>query len=390
MGRRRTSARALNPFARLRLQEFTMKRFRVISVRCDCGAKPPRLAQETLATYTTRLQKIQRWHLHRATLTALDAIAKEADENASIEREAAVTFITAPEFYWSTPWHALRNICEVRELPALQIDPVRSCVAKVAAQFPLERYGRLVFLPGTAAMPFDAQPIDETHTTPLFESLNYLYAATNFIAPLATQTTQTTQATHGLDASLPRAVAWPKRSTSSIDYGMREREFDTPRTWTLTLGDGTRIDVLKPSDTDPPAHDGRIADMFDNRLDDVPLFGVDVHRQTDNAREPAGDFTFPPPDDPHHMLDFVLSYGVDLDAHCFEKTESLRYIVHNDGRRQKEVAVLAIDERAHTSERVPDASATRHLTLGERSHVSIHEFTLDAADASHDEPATER
>lgn len=365
-----------------------MKLFRVISVRCDCGAKPPRLAQETLATYTTRLQKVQRWHLHRATLTALDAIAKAADENGSVEREAAVTFITAPEFYWSTPWHALRNICEVRELPALQVDPVRRCVAKVAAQFPRERYGKLVFLPGTAAMLFDAQPTHEAHAAPLFESLNYLYAATNFIAPLATQ------ATHGLDANLPRAVAWPKRSTSSIDYGMREHAFDTPRTWTLTLGDGTRIDVLKPSDTDPPAHDGRIADMLDNRLDDVPRFGVDVcvdfQRQKNNARGPASDFTLPPPDDPYYVLDFVLSYGVDLDARRFDMPPSLRYIVHNDGRRQKEVAVLAIDERDPTCNRVADASATRHLTLGERSHVSIHEFTLDAVDASHREPATDR
>ncbi|MGH8780444.1 hypothetical protein [Paraburkholderia sp.] len=392
-----------------------MKLFRVISVRSDCGAKPPRLAQETLATYTTRLQKVQRWHLHRATLTALDAIAKEAAENESSEREAAVTFVTAPEFYWSAPWHALRNVCEVRELSALQIDPVRRCVAKVAAQFPPERYGKLLFLPGTAAMLFEtprvdeADPIDPTHEThaashrrhpvePLFESLNYLYAVTNFLAPLAA---------HGPDADLPQAVAWPKRYTSWIDYGVHERELETPRTWTFRLGDGTRIEVLKQSDIGPQshtqAHDNRVADMFDNRLGGVPPFGVDIcldfYKWMGDAHHAGGDFKAPHLDAPHYALDFVLSYGVDLDYHRFDVPRSLRYIVHNDGRRLKETAVLAIDERDGTWSWLPDAPATRHLTLGERSHVSIHEFRLDVPDeatsspealALHREPATDR
>ncbi|KWK79926.1 hypothetical protein WM16_05690 [Burkholderia ubonensis] len=114
-----------------------MKQFvRVISVRHDCAAKPARHPREPLAAYATRLQHHLLEHLHEAVSLALYAVRAEHGEPDA--RQQPVTFVTAPEFYWSVPWHALHDLREVRQLPALQIDPVCEAIAEVAARFPAE------------------------------------------------------------------------------------------------------------------------------------------------------------------------------------------------------------------------------------------------------------
>ncbi|WP_431824683.1 hypothetical protein [Burkholderia sp. F1] len=354
-----------------------MKQFvRVISVRYDCAAKPARHPREPLAAYAARLQNHLLEHLHEAVSVALYAVRAEHGELDA--RRQPVTFVTAPEFYWSVPWRALRDLREVRQLPALQIDPVCEAIAEVAARFPVEHVGRIVFLPGTAALLIDvprppgrrASAAVAAHGGALLESLNCLYATANFLPPFAS----------GADAEPRRALAWPKRHTSRIDYGQHKHALETPYSRTFELADGSCIEVLKESDAvlqGSTAMHARGTHLPD-RLGDVPAFGIDLCRDFLQRRgEPPLDANAAHPDAPRYVIDFVPSYGATVTDVAFPVPRSLQYIAHNDGRAARQVAVFEVDRTRLRWTRVAPAACMRHLGADAGERVAIHEFTVD-------------
>ena len=364
-----------------------MKQFvRVISVRYDCAAKPARHPHEPLDTYVTRLQNHLLEHLHEAVSLALYAVQAEHDE--ADARRMPVTFVTAPEFYWNVPWHALHDLRDVHELPALQIGPVCDAIAEVAEQFPAWHFGHIVFLPGTAAMLFEVprpprQTAGRAQAAPhgaLFESLNYVYATTNFLPPFDA----------GDDAGLRRAIVWPKHHTSRIDYGLQTSESADAGSRTFQLADGSPVEVLKesavaPHGTTAPHAPGagrygaRMAEGFDNRLDGVPPFGIDICRDYllwRNAPSPR-DAKAPHLAEPRYVIDFVPSYGVNITDVAFPVPPSLQYIVHNDGRAARQVVVFEVNRTRLRWNRVAPARCMRHLGAAAGEQVAIHEFTVD-------------
>ncbi|WP_010100502.1 hypothetical protein [Burkholderia ubonensis] len=342
-----------------------MKQFvRVISVRHDCAAKPARHPREPLAAYATRLQHHLLEHLHEAVSLALYAVRAEHGEPDA--RQQPVTFVTAPEFYWSVPWHALHDLREVRQLPALQIDPVCEAIAEVAARFPAEHVGRVVFLPGTAALLIDVQrppgrrasAAVAAHGGALLESLNCVYAAANFPPPFAS----------GAGAQPRRALAWPKRHTSRIDYGRQKHALETPYSRTFELADGSFVEVLKESDIAQQratAAHARGTHPSD-RLGDVPAFGIDLCRDFLQRRG-----------EPRCVIDFVPSYGATVTDVAFPVPRSLQYIAHNDGHAARQVAVFEVDRTRLRWTRVAPAACMRHLGADAGERVAIHEFTVD-------------
>ncbi|KWD76476.1 hypothetical protein [Burkholderia ubonensis] len=354
-----------------------MKQFaRVISVRHDCAVKPARHPREPLAAYATRLQSHLLEHLHEAVAVAL--YAAHAEQGEPDARRRPVTFVSAPEFYWSVPWHALHDLREVRQLPALQIDPVCEAIAEVAARFPVEHVGRIVFLPGTVALLIDVRRPPGRRASAavaalggaLLEPLNCLYATANFPPPFAS----------GADAQPRRALAWPKRHTSRIDYGRQKHALETPYSRTFELADGSFIEVLKESDvalqraTAAHARGTRLSD----RLGDVPAFGIDLCRDFLQGRgEPPPGFDTAHPDEPRCVIDFVPSYGATVTDVAFPVPRSLQYIAHNDGHAARQVAVFEVDRTRLRWTRVAPAACMRHLGADARERVAIHEFTVD-------------
>ncbi|WP_323119101.1 hypothetical protein [Burkholderia alba] len=362
---------------------------RIISIRLDCGAKPPREDHESIEVYAASLQKKLKRLMKQCVAAAFDAIAQVP--GAGEPPRDVLTFVTAPEFYWNVPWTCIRDVAELRKLYALQTDPVRRCISEIAARFDPAQFGRIVFLPGTSAVLFETSPDDirdpfearhpsrePLEAPPLFESMNYVYAVSNFISPIQE---------YGLDEGLPRSVVAFKRHTSRIDYGYFLRE--TELTWTFGLGDGTRVEVKRHADLAPQSNtsqheDGSVpllTDGFDNRLGGVPPFGIDIcldfYKLMGSHHEPGHDFKAPNLRDPRYVIDFVLSYGVDDQVERFPLPASLRYTVHNDGRANRRISVFEIDHEARTRRGVPVAQAMQFLPEGARECVAIHEFSVD-------------
>lgn len=358
---------------------------RIISVRYDCRTKPQRAHDEALDAYVHRVQQIAHNHLCGALAAAFEAVRQDAKK----DDPPRVTFVTAPEFYWNVPWEALRNVDDMHALVDLQVDPVRAAIGAVADRFPVHRYGPIVFLPGTVAMLMKHQrAADRPDHAPLvgpYESLNFAFVTTNFLPPLA----------QGNESDPLRRIAiWPKRRTSWIDYGYSVGMLATAHTHTFQLADGTFVDVLKTGDVSPqsmtsehapssPYRGPRLSDSFDNRLGEAPPFGIDICLDyLEWRRHPGNDIKPPHLDDNALVIDFVLSYGVNLSNVAFDVPKSLQYIAHNDGRERKEVAVFAVDRTRTTWNVVPDARCTGRLSPTDRERVAIHEFDVDVPDPS--------
>ncbi|MBN3820736.1 hypothetical protein G3N57_31150 [Paraburkholderia sp. Se-20369] len=362
---------------------------RVISVRYWCDQKPPRATGATLRKYAESLQQTLSGHFYQAVTSAFEAIRKASPTNTFRQdtpsgEKPLVTFVTAPEFYWNVPWSALHDMRDVHQLVDLQIDPVRHAIAAIADRFPVDRFGPIVFLPGTVAMLFKteqaADTTDDGTIVGPYESLNYTLATTNFLPPLDT----------GRDASLRRTAAWPKRNTSWIDYGDALRTVGGLHTFAIA---GKQVEVRETSVIAPQSttstHDPlsryagpRLSDSFDNRLGDAPPFGIDICRDYLLWRKhPSNDVKAPYLDDDGFAIDFVPSYGVPVSTLAFTVPDTLQYIVHNNGQHDKAVAVIKVDRKKTHWSLVPEAGSVRHLSNAQRERVAIHEFDVDRPDA---------
>ncbi|RQZ37480.1 hypothetical protein DIE16_18330 [Burkholderia sp. Bp9090] len=363
---------------------------RIVSVRYSCDCKPLRAPDETLDAYAARVQGVLFNHLNGALSSAFEAVRRDAKDDDA----RRVTFVTAPEFYWNVPWDALNDVDELHAIVDLQLDPVRRAIGAVADRFPVDQYGPIVFLPGTVAMLVKHEtaanvPDDGAFVGP-YVSLNFTFATTNFLPPLARGEGGDGD---GDDDGTRRAAIWPKRHTSWIDYGDSVDALETPLAHTFQLGDGTLVEVLKTSDVSPqsatadappssPYQGPRLSDSFDNRLGEAPPFGIDICLDFLEWREYPGNDVKPPHlDDGALVLDFVLSYGVNPTDDAFDVPDSLQYIAHNDGRRHKEVVVFAVDRTQTHWQRVAEAPCVRHLSRAERERVAIHAFDVDVPDA---------
>ncbi|UEP31103.1 MULTISPECIES: hypothetical protein [unclassified Burkholderia] len=360
---------------------------RVVSVRYACDSKPKRAPDEDLEAYAARVQQVALNHLSGALSSAFEAVRRDAQDDDA----PPVTFVTAPEFYWNVRWDALRDVDELHALVDLQLDPVRRAIGAIADRFPVQRYGPIVFLPGTVAMLVKHEAAADVPDNGMlvgpYVSLNFTFATTNFLPPLAHDDGDG-------DGDAPRRAAiWPKRHTSWIDYGNSVDAPGTPLAHTFRLGDGTLVTVLKTSDVSPqsataepppssPYQGPRLSDSFDNRLGDAPPFGIDICLDFLKwRRHPGNDVKPPHLDDVALVLDFVLSYGVNPTDRAFDVPDSLQYIAHNDGRSRREVVVFAVDRTRTRWQRIAEAPCVRHLSSSDRERVAIHAFDVDVPGA---------
>lgn len=214
-----------------------------------------------------------------------EGLKNDLAEGIEANPKADITFFTAPEFFWNIPWDNLVNTTDLAAACDLYLSEVQRHVIDLVEAFPDYKYGKIVFLPGTAAAlinifdPSDPPPktaIKEGSAEYLsleklekidpallkvarFEMLNYLYCLSN--------------------TDKGNLRQWPKRNTSFIDAMFKGAPLTEINAdwWQAQLSSGTPILITRSSNIRADSViDGHLTPLFVNDIEGVPLFGVDI------------------------------------------------------------------------------------------------------------------
>lgn len=261
-------------------------------------------------------------------------------------KEYFVSFFTAPEFYWNVPWGDFINEREVQAIADIYLDTVTNYANALIKKFPLEKYGRIILLPGTVAAlkldPTISRPAGTTSDSKgIYEAFNQLTCTHNL--PLVED---------GKNVR-PAYMVWPKRVVSWIDFindGSTPCKYSVetldPKVSNPSLTSSAERCVLskKAGDltvlisyvTSPMAtsydQNGKIlSENFQNDiLDEVP-FGIDICLDYMAASVQKNKYRIAQLTESKFKLDFVIAAGISLNTNNYVSTPHIQYAIHNDG-----------------------------------------------------------
>jgi hypothetical protein len=267
-----------------------------------------RQPEESLKAYVERQLPLKRDLIAKIVAAALTKGYMSPD---------TVTFVVAPEFYWNPSWNAVADT-ELGELASVLMTEVPEMVGKLVKDLPVNRYGKVVLLAGSAAcliaLP-EKQGVDED----TWEALNFSVCGTNV-------------ATSGSD--VPQLSMWPKKSVSKIDFGTAAPG-GTEQFWEFRLGKrAQRLLKVKTSSSFAASHNEgeQFARKFGNDIEGVPPFGIDIcldffqHAQAGGADRNLTEMI-----NARRPIDFLMATGFRLPLKRPTLPEGLKYVVRVDG-----------------------------------------------------------
>jgi len=218
-------------------------------------------------------------------------------------------FVTLPEFFWNAPWDALRNSSELGELVDFYMSNLSKTINDIMINFAPDDFGKIVLLAGSAGLPV---AIDGKK---YHESFNYLLTANNW--------------RKNPEGEVELSM-WPKRTTSSVDYGvsMNARYVDDVACYTFGLGKAGTIVVtwINKSVAEHNAITG-YGPVFDNSfIPELPFsinLCLDYNEASSETRKDELDST-------QSKIDFLIACGMNID---FNKQYSpgVLFSCRNDG-----------------------------------------------------------
>lgn len=277
-------------------------------------------------------------YLHQEIERRIELVKKGVIE-ASLKKDTNVPlFFTLPEFFWNVKWNALKNKGELNQFTSYMLDSLSDAQERLMSELPESQYGKVVLLAGTVAT------LVENEKENVFEALNYCLISNNFM-----------KTSDGRYAK----SAWPKRSTSHIDFGVKDSV--TERGFVFTLNEGLTIEVLNKTDH-VAEHD--TADGLGLKLDNTTIQGCpfSINLCLDYSVVKPGERDNEVVE-PVSKIDFLMACGMSLSAD-YQYPESVRFAVRNDGMGNGEVEYYSIKNR-HLFRKVAHTDLSDALSLVE-------------------------
>ena len=245
-------------------------------------------------------------------------------------------FFTLPEFFWNIKLSYLKNKDELYLLTDYMLNKISDAQEFIMGKLPENKFGKIVLLSGTLAT------LIETDENGLFESCNYCLIVNNF---------KKTK-----DGRFEKSV-WPKRATSSIDFGIRKSITD--RGFIFNIADEIEIEVLNKTSFSA-GHDS--IEGFGFKLDNTILneFPFSINICLDYmALKPGDRVTEIYNKEP--IIDFLISCGMEL-SYTYTYPNSIKYVVKNDGMDDGNVKYYSVEDN-HLLYPVPAKNINKILTL---------------------------
>ncbi|ELM3723338.1 hypothetical protein RYR28_002116 [Edwardsiella piscicida] len=245
-------------------------------------------------------------------------------------------FFTLPEFFWNVRLNVLRSKDELYFLTDHMLEKLSDAQEFIMLNLPESQFGKIVLLAGTLAV------LTEIDDSELFESLNYCLISNNF---------KKTQ-----DGRFEKSV-WPKRATSHIDYGVKDKITDNG--FIFTIAKNLTIEVLNQSSFISEHDSSKGFDLLlDNKvLDDFP-FSINICLDYIAVKQGERDDEMY---EKEPVIDFLLSCGMSL---SFDYTYplSVKYAVMNDGMGDGSISYYSVYNK-HLLSEIPSKRIHPALTL---------------------------
>ena len=267
----------------------------------------------------------------RAEIHAKDDFLRQALDSGlkSGQRDpSGVTFFTLPEFFWNCPWSVINNEDELRQASQCYLELVAERIGLIMKDYPQDRWGKLVLLPGTVLALIDTE--GQVDGKPVYEALNYLLCASNVMTT---------------PEGKPALSMWPKRHTSHIDLTGRVCAWASENVWKASLGQGSQcFDILIKRQSGYIAEhysaDGYAKGIGDVIMPGLP-FTVDICLDHYKCQPGEGADRGDERANSSPVLYFLIAQGMSLEpandpaaatsGHGYPYPDTLRHLVRNDG-----------------------------------------------------------
>ena len=303
------------------------------------------------------------------------AMAAGFEKHPPLERKFDVSFLVAPEFFWNVPWGDFLDETELvktlendgsKTVADLILDTVTRHTRTLISQFPVDKYGHIVLLPGTIAV-LKAMPELKLTGAPPAGLSSTIYEATNRL--VCAHNLPTDDKNH----PPPAYMIWPKRIASDFDYDRYPVTTTGPGGISVvtkactsaaiktkpdgstdvhlcgTTKSGLSIYIKKTNAFKGQSFDSQgnaLPGKFENDIIDGLPFGIDVcldhylaSVETSARRDELDKSMF--------KLDFLVACGQGLMGNNFKNTPTIQYAIRNDGFNGlagTEVKKLSYDE----------------------------------------------
>lgn len=281
-------------------------------------------------------------YLHQEIQQRIALIKKGVIDVCKEKDKQIPLFFVLPEFFWNVKWGVLKSKDEINQFTSYMMTFLSDAHEQLMRSLPENDFGKIILLGGSVAV------LLEDTSTGIFEALNYCLISNNFSKT---------------DDKRYAKSMWPKRTTSHIDFGLKDKI--TENGFIFTLSDGLTIEVLN-STKHVAEHDN--SKGFGLNLDNTILtncpFSINLCLDYGLLKPMERNTEL---QEPKSKIDFLIACGMPLDIN-YHYPDSVEFTVRNDGMGKGEVEYYSIKNNA-LNKRVKHKDVT--------SSISLVEFTVN-------------